>query len=128
MTAVLMKFPEVTKYVTNTQHALTECIIIVNPDFWKRIGPKNQQILRDAAKIATDVNRKRNAEIKQNLPKLGISIEEYCRQNNVELVNLTPEEREVFRVAMTPVWNKYRGLIGDDIFDFMLAKIEEHKQ
>jgi len=29
---------------------------------------------------------------------------------------------------MIPVWDKYRGLIGDDIFDFMLAKIKEHKQ
>lgn len=128
MTAVLMKFPEVTKYVTNTQHALTECIIIVNPQFWKRIGPENQQILREAAKIATRVNRERNVEIKQNLPKLGISIEEYCKQNGVEMVNLTDAEREQFRTAMVPVWNKYRGIIGDEIFDFMLSKIEEHKK
>ncbi len=128
MTAVLMKFPEVTKYVTNTQHALTECIIVVNPDFWNRLSPEYQQIFRDAAKIATDVNRARNVEIKQNLPKLGVSIEEYCKQNNVELVNLTDAEREEFRKAMVPVWDKYRGTIGNDIFDFMLAKIEEHKQ
>jgi tripartite ATP-independent transporter DctP family solute receptor len=128
MTAVLMKFPEVTKYVTNTQHALTECIIIVNAKFWKRIGPENQQILRDAAKIATEVNRTRNQEIKKSLPKLGISIEEYCEQTGAELVNLTAQEREQFRVAMVPVWDKYRGIIGDEIFDFMLTKIEEHKQ
>jgi TRAP-type transport system periplasmic protein len=128
MTAVLMKFPEVTKHVTNTQHALTECIIVVNPEFWKRIGPENQQIFREAAKIATEVNRQRNSEIKQNLPKLGISIEEYCKQKGVQMVDLAPEEREEFRTAMVPVWNKYRGTIGDDIFDFMLGKIEEHKQ
>jgi tripartite ATP-independent transporter DctP family solute receptor len=128
MTAVLMKFPEVTKYVTNTQHALTECIILVNPEFWKRIGPENQQILRDAAKIATRVNRERNAEIKQNLPRINISIEEYCKQNGVELINLTDEERENFRTAMIPVWDKYRETLGDEIFDFMLEKIKEHKQ
>ncbi len=128
MTAVLMKFPEVTKYVTNTQHALTECIILVNIDFWERLSPKEQQIFREAANLATQTNRARNAEIKQNLPKLNMSIEEYCKQHGVELINLTPEEREAFRVAMIPVWDKYRGLIGDDIFDFMLAKIKEHKQ
>ncbi|SHJ52066.1 tripartite ATP-independent transporter solute receptor, DctP family [Malonomonas rubra DSM 5091] len=128
MTAVLMKFPEVTKFVTNTQHALTECIIVVNPDFWNRLSPEYQQIFREAAKIATDVNRARNVEIKQSLPKLEISIEEYCKQNNVELINLTDAEREEFRKAMIPVWDKYRGIIGDDIFDFVLAKIEEHKQ
>ena len=128
MTAVLMNFPEVTKYVTNTQHALTECIILVNIDFWERLSPKEQQIFREAANLATQTNRTRNAEIKQNLPKLNMSIEEYCKQHGVELINLTPEEREAFRVAMIPVWDKYRGLIGDDIFDFMLAKIKEHKQ
>ncbi len=128
MTAVLMKFPEVTKYVTNTQHALTECIILVNIDFWERLSPKEQQIFREAANLATQTNRARNAEIKKNLPKLNMSIEEYCKQHGVELINLTPEEREAFRVAMIPVWDKYRGLIGDDIFDFMLAKIKEHKQ
>ena len=128
MTAVLMKFPEVTKYVTNTQHALTECIIVVNPDFWESLSPADRQIFRDAARIALDTNRSRNVEIKQKLPKLDISIEEYCKQNGVELINLTPEEREAFRVAMVPVWDKYRGSIGDEIFDFMLAKIKEHKQ
>ncbi len=128
MTAVLMKFPEVTKYVTNTQHALTECIILVNPAFWNRLSPEYQQIFRDAADIAIKVNRERSAEIKRNLPQLGISIEEYCKQKGVDIVNLTDAEREEFRKAMIPVWDKYRGVIGDDIFDFMLAKITEHKQ
>jgi len=128
MTTVLMKFPEVTKYVTNTQHILTECIIVVNPAFWNRLSPEYQQIFRDAAKIATDVNRARNVEIKKKLPQLGISIEEYCKQKGVEIVNLTDAEREEFRKAMVPVWDKYRGIIGNDIFDFMLAKIEEHRQ
>lgn len=128
MTAVLMKFPEVTKYVTNTQHALTECIILVNPAFWNRLSPEYQQIFREAANIATKVNRERNVEIKKNLPQLAISIEEYCAQKGVEIINLTDAEREEFRKAMIPVWDKYRGTIGDEIFDFMLAKIAEHKQ
>ena len=128
MTTVLMKFPEVTKYVTNTQHIITECIIVVNPNFWNRLSPEYQKIFREAANIATKVNRDRNVEIKKNLPQLGISIEEYCKQKGVEIINLTDAEREEFRKAMVPVWDKYRGIIGDDLFDFMLAKIEEHKQ
>jgi tripartite ATP-independent transporter DctP family solute receptor len=128
LTTVLMKFPEVTKYVTNTQHSLTENIIIVNPEFWQQIGPENQQILREAAKVATEVNRTHNAAIKQKLPKLDISIAEYCEQNGVEVINLTDAEREEFRTAMVPVWNKYRGIMGDEIFDFILNKVEEHKQ
>ncbi|MCK5349364.1 MAG: DctP family TRAP transporter solute-binding subunit, partial [Desulfobacula sp.] len=34
LTSILMKFTEVTKYVTKTQHCLTECIIIVSMDYW----------------------------------------------------------------------------------------------
>lgn len=128
LTAVLMKFLEVTKYVTNTQHSLTECIIIVNPDFWNSLSPEHQQIFREAATIATEVNRSVNAEIKQNLPKMGISVEDYCKQNGVELINLTEAEREEFKKAMVPVWDKYRGIFGDEIFDFILGKIKEHKQ
>ncbi len=128
LTAVLMKFTEVTKYVTRTQHAITECIIIVNPDFWNSLSAADQQIFREAAKICIETNRKVNAELKQNLPKLGVSIDEYCKANGVQVVDLTPAEREAFRKAVAPVWDKYRGLIGNDLFDFMLAKIKEHKQ
>jgi len=128
LTTVLMKFLEVTKYVTNTQHSMTECIIIVNPEFWESLSPEHQQILRDAAKLATRVNREHNVKIKQKLPKLGVSIQEYCEQNGIEVIDLSDEEREKFRTAMIPVWDKYRGIMGDEIFDFILGKIEEHKQ
>lgn len=128
ITTVLMKFPEITKYITKTQHALTENILLINPTFWKRLSAEDQQIFRTAAKLATETNRLRNAEIKKKLPKLGISVEEYCEQNGVELIDLTADERQQFRDAMTPVWDKYRGIMGDEIFDFILSKIEEHKK
>jgi len=127
LTTVLMKFTEVTKYVTLTQHALTECVIIVSTDYWDSLSPEEQQIFRDAAKVAIDTNRKVNAELHNKLPKSNISIDEYAKEHNVEIIRLTPEEREKFRVAMSPVWDKYRGKIGNDLFDFTLGKIKEHQ-
>lgn len=127
-TSVLMKFTEVTKYVTRTQHCLTECIIVVSVDYWDSLSKKEQQIFRDAAKNAIDVNRNVNVKLRESLPKSNISIEEYARQNNIEIVDLTKEERDAFQKAMIPVWENYRKKIGDDIFDFMLAKIKEHQQ
>ena len=127
LTAVLMKFTEVTKFVTNTQHALTECIVIVNPDYWNSLSPADQQIFRDAARIGIETNRKVNAELKAKMPKSGLSLEEFCKANGIEVIDLTPAEREAFRKAMMPVWDKYRGQMGNEIFDFILAKIKEHQ-
>ena len=126
LTSILMKFTEVTKYVTKTQHCVTECIIVVSPDYWATLSKADQQIFREAAALAIQTNRTVNAGLHQALPKSNISIDEYARQHNIEIIELTTGEREEFRKAMIPVWNKYRKKIGDDLFDFMLEKIKVH--
>jgi TRAP-type C4-dicarboxylate transport system substrate-binding protein len=118
----------VTKYVTRTQHCLTECVIVVSVDYWNSLTKEQQEIFQDAAKLCIDTNRTVNAALHESLPKINMSIDEYAKANNIEIIDLTPEEREVFRVAMTPVWDKYREKIGDDLFDFVLEKIAAHKQ
>jgi tripartite ATP-independent transporter DctP family solute receptor len=128
LTTVLMNFTEVTKHVTLTQHCLTECVIVVSVDYWESLSDADKEIFKQAAKVAIDTNRKANAELHLKLPKSEISIEEYAKANNVEMITLTAEEREVFRVAMIPVWDKYRAKIGNDLFDFVLAKIEANKK
>ncbi|MCP4718920.1 MAG: DctP family TRAP transporter solute-binding subunit [Desulfobacteraceae bacterium] len=128
LTSVLMKFTEVTKYVTRTQHSLTECIIVVGTDYWEALTASEKQIFREAAKLSIETNRSVNAGLHQALPKSNISIAKYASDNEIEIIDLTTNEREAFRVAMIPVWNKYRKKIGDDIFDFMLEKIKVHQQ
>ncbi len=128
MTSVLMKFTEVTKYVTKTQHCMTECIIVVSVDYWESLSKTEKQIFKDASKIAIDTNRKVNAGLHDALPKSNISIAEYAKANKVEIIELTAEERKTFRTAMSPVWKKYRKKVGDDLFDFMLAKIKQYQQ
>ena len=78
--------------------------------------------------MAIDTNREVNAELHRKLPKSGVSIADYAAANNIEIIELTDEERAVFREAMRPVWDKYREKIGDALFDFVLAKIKEHQQ
>ncbi len=126
MTSILMKFTEVTKYVTRTQHCVTECVIVVSPDYWATLSKSEQEIFRLAAKVCVETNRNVNADLHQSLPKSNISVDEYAKQNQIEIIDLTPEQRETFRQAMTPVWDKYRKKIGDDLFDFMLEKIKSH--
>lgn len=128
LTSVLMKFTEVNKYVTLTQHSVTECVIVVSVDYWESLSESDRQIFKEAAKVGIDINRKVNAELHLKLPKSEISIDEFASQNGIEIIRLSDEERARFREAMQPVWDDYRKKLGEDLFDFVLAKIEEHKK
>ncbi|MFV0437406.1 MAG: TRAP transporter substrate-binding protein DctP [Desulfopila sp.] len=128
ITSILVKFTEVNRYVTKTQHTVTECVIVVSPDYWQTLSDADKQIFRQAARVAIDTNRRINAELEKKLPESGLSIAAYAQENGIEIVELTVEQRASFRQAMQPVWQKYRAKIGDDLFDLVLAKIEEHRQ
>lgn len=127
LTSILMKFTEVTKYATLTHHSLNECITVVSADYWNKLSKPDQQIFLEAAEILKNVNREVNAKLHQALPGSNTSINDYAKANNVDIIELTVDEREQFRKAMIPVWDKYRKEIGNDVFDLMLKKIDQHK-
>jgi tripartite ATP-independent transporter DctP family solute receptor len=127
LTTILMKFTEVTSYLTLTQHSLTECVVIVANDFWSSLSPEDQLLFRDAARVGIATNRHVNAELHQRLPGSGLSIDDYAAANNIELIRLSAEEREEFRKAMLPVWDKYRPKVGEELFDFTQDKISQYR-
>ena len=127
LTSVMMKFTEVTKYVTKTHHSLTECIIITSVDYWESLSAKEKEIFQQAADVCIDTNRKTTVHLHEKLPGTDTSITSYAKQNDVEIVELSASERESFRKAMRPVWEKYRKKIGEDFFDFILSKIASHQ-
>jgi tripartite ATP-independent transporter DctP family solute receptor len=136
-TSILMKFTEVNKYVTITHHILTECPIVANIDWWNTLPAKYQKILREAAYETEVVNRGHTMRDKLSMsvmakkdPKTGKvtpgpSIYAVARKQGVQIIELTPSEREAFKEAMTPVYKKYRDIIGPDLFDAFMAKIKE---
>lgn len=128
LTSVLMKFTEVTKHVTRTQHSLTECIIVVSIDYWESLSKAERKIFYEAADVCIDANRKATVQLHQALPKSNISVADYANQNNIEVIELSVPEREAFRAKMMPVWEKYRKIVGEDFFDFMLEKIKLHQK
>ncbi len=44
----------------------------------------------------------------------------------MKLTELTPEEKEVFKKATKPIWDKYRQPIGPELFDFLIAKVNKY--
>jgi len=121
LTSVLMKFTEVNKYVTMTHHILTECVIIVNPDFWNTLSANEKKIFREAADICIKTNRKVNAELYKN------KIWKVVEKKHIKVVKLTPEEREAFKKAMTPVYAKYKKIVGPDLFNLFEKKIKYYQ-
>ena len=120
-TSVLMKFIEVNKFATMTQHICTECYTIVTQSLWASLKPEQQKIFREAAEIQIKVNREENAKDLKN----GI---EKAKAAGVEIITLSPEEREVFKKAVKPVYDKYRDIIGPELYDFYIKKIEFHSK
>jgi TRAP-type transport system periplasmic protein len=115
-TSVLMKFIEVNKYATMTHHILTECYTIVNKKFWDGLTPEQQKIFREAAEVQIKVNRESNAQ------DFAGAIEK-AKKQGVKVEELSSTERQAFKQASKPVYDKYRKIIGPEYYDFYMKKI-----
>lgn len=120
-TSVLMKFTEVNKFATISQHILTECLTIAGQHFWHSLKPEQQKIFREAAEVQIKVNREENA-------RGAASARERAKAQGVEVIDLTPAEREAFKTAMRPVYDTYRPIIGSELFDFFVRKVDFHSK
>jgi TRAP-type transport system periplasmic protein len=115
-TSILMKFTEVNKFATISNHILTECPTVVNKAFWLSLTPDQQKIFREAADVQIQVNRKGNAEGR-------VTALEKAKAQQVQVEELTAKERTAFKNALKPVYEKYRNVFGAEWYDFFLGKI-----
>jgi len=118
-TSVLMKFTEVNKFATVSQHSLTECFTIVYKGFWQTLNPEQQKIFREAAEVQIKENRDANAK------DFAGAIEK-AKAQSVQVVYLSPQEKEAFKKASQPVYDKYKAAIGAEYYDFYMKKIAAH--
>lgn len=116
-TSILMKFTEVNKFATLTNHILTECPVIVNKAFWNSLTPEQQKIFREASDVQIKVNRDNNA--KNRVEAVG-----KAKTQGVDVIILTAAERAAFKTAVKPVHDKYRGVYGPEWYDFYINKID----
>ncbi len=116
-TSMVMKFTEVNKFATTTNHILTECPTVVGKAFWNSLKPDQQKIFREAAAVQIKVNRDGNT-------KNRVETMAKAKAQNIEVHVLTDQEREAFKKAVQPVLDKYRGQYGAEWYDLYLKKIE----
>jgi C4-dicarboxylate-binding protein DctP len=100
------KYFEVQKNITLTNHTHTGYALIVNKKFWDGLAPDIQAALSKAVKQSTEYEEQLVAqENKDALAELKAS-------GRVQVLDLTPAEREVWRKTLLPVHQEMESRIG----------------
>lgn len=105
-TSVMMKFTEVAKHLTRSSHSLTCLYKIVSRPVWESLTPDQQRIFMEAARIAEDINRTENTNMRNELEALAVE------KFGCTIADLTPEERQAFHDAVLPVHEKFANQVG----------------
>jgi C4-dicarboxylate-binding protein DctP len=103
------KVNEVQKYFTESNHGLIDYMVITNATFWNGLPPDIRSTLEQImVEVTVEVNKQAealNQSAKQKIIDAKTS----------EIIELTPEQRQLWREAMRPVWQKFEGEIGADL-------------
>ncbi len=114
----LSRFYEVQKYIIKTGHIYDPLPFMYSEVLWDKLTPEQQKIISEAAKEAIAFERalcyQDEIDTEKKIAALGTNV----------IITLTPEERDAFRKAAQPVYDKYRGQIGADLLDKVM-KIQE---
>ncbi|MFS4425639.1 C4-dicarboxylate TRAP substrate-binding protein DctP [Stutzerimonas stutzeri] len=103
------KMHEVQKYITESNHGLLDYMVITNTKFWNGLPAdvrgELEKILDEVTVAVNKQAEELNQADKQRIIDAGTT----------EIIDLTPEQREMWREAMKPVWKKFEGEIGADL-------------
>ena len=105
-TSVMMKFTEVAKHLTRSSHSLTCLYKIVSRPVWESLTPDQQRVFTEAARIAEDINRTENTNMRNELEAQAVE------KFGCTIADLTPEERQAFHDAVLPVHEKFANQVG----------------
>lgn len=115
-----MKFYEVTKYMTLTSHVYGVYAFVINDSAYQKLPEDLQEILNEEAQNWAEIERQMN----QDQEAKG---REVVEEHGVEITELSDEEFNEFRDLATPVVQEYRDVVGADIFDLLMEKLEAYK-
>ena len=120
------------KYLTNWNYVIDPLILGVSKQTWDKFPPYIQKAIKDSALEAaewekamvrrgldgfTSINILKNkfGETPQILDMVG-----YVRSKGMQIIDLTPEERQEFINATKSIYDKWVPIIGKDIYNAAL--------
>ncbi|HHW07219.1 MAG TPA: DctP family TRAP transporter solute-binding subunit [Clostridia bacterium] len=105
---------ECQKYITETGHIYDAIPLLISKITWDKLTPEQQQILREAAKEVTSLEREMSREDDRKYKQAIID------SGKCQIIELTPEERQAFRDAAQVVYDMNRDKIGADYIQRIL--------
>ncbi len=106
------------KYVTTWGYMADPLVCVVNKDIWSSWTPADQAIVRQAA---LDAGKQEIAIARKGLVEADKPMLKEIAGMGVTVTQLSPAEREAFVKATRPVYEKWKGQIGNDL----VAKAEK---
>lgn len=113
-----MRFDEVQKYITRTNHIYSPWPVLINPDVYNSLGQEDQKILLDVMQEATHYQR----DLAQKADEKAIAA-----MPDVTVTDLTNEEYKAFSDLMQPIQKMVKEKVGGQIVDEILAELNANK-
>lgn len=113
------KFYEVQKYLSLTGHVYAPGISVMSLSFWNSLPEDLQQIVMEGIWEARDLQRELlDTQNEESLKALG---------EKMEVNELTPEQKEKFVEATSPVYEEVAKEIGQDLVDLAVKANETYQ-
>lgn len=99
------KLFQVMDYVTLTNHADIEFVVLINEKVWQKLGKKNQGIIATAGQRV-------EKELRDKMTKIEADSLAFAKEK-MKVVELSDSERAAWRKASSPVVKAYESRAGD---------------
>lgn len=103
-----MRFDEVQKYISKTNHIYSAFVVLMNPEVKARMSEEDLVIFREIFQEAKAYQRGLAQKADEEAAK---SLE------GVTITTLTPEELNTFSSQMKPVYDQIKDIVGEDFAD-----------
>lgn len=105
-----MKFHEVQKYYSLTEHVFSFLPIVTNEEWYNSLDDANKAVLDKNIPIM--ITEQREMEVADNDKYIQLIADSGCAVNSI-----TPENHQKFVDAVQPLYEEYIGKWGQEIFD-----------
>ena len=112
------KFDEVQKYLTLWDGVYDTTIWVMSSASLEKLSPEDQEVVRICANEALEWG---NNYLANNEAK----IIEDLKANGVEVNQLTPEQKAVFKEKSAGIYEEYRQIVGDSVIDLFTKDYKE---
>ncbi|MPY24802.1 TRAP transporter substrate-binding protein [Shewanella psychropiezotolerans] len=113
------KFFEVQGYITESNHGVLDYMVVTSNTFWKSLPDDKREIIKSSLDEAIAFgNQIAAAKVKKDRESIITS-------KRSKVIELTPEQRNLWVESMRPVWSQFEAKIGKDLIQ---AAVESNKQ